>query len=167
MTIYLGTRISVFGLLPPGNDTVSATYILDREIYQETLSSSMETTQYIANSTYFQMKGLTNDNHKLSIIVTQASASRMYTLDRFQVVEPLPPATGTKASTVNIGLLVGGIVGAVAFSAIVTSLFWRWRMRVVRRSSRPSRSLILSAAPEAMLPSRRGESVTQRLVAYT
>ena len=166
MTIYLGTRISVFGLLPPGNDTVTATYLIDGEGHRRTLPST-ESAEFIANQTYFRSSELSNGGHNLTIVVNQASASRMYTLDRFQVVEPLSPATGTNPATINIGLLVGGIVGAVAFSAIVTSLFWRWRTRIVRRSTRPSRSLILSAAPESMLSSRRGESAMRRLVAYT
>ena len=143
MTIYLGTRISVFGLLPPGNDTVTATYLIDGEGHRRTLPST-ESAEFIANQTYFRSSELSNGGHNLTIVVNQASASRMYLLDSFQVADSSHSAH--RVITISIGLLVGGIVGAIAFSAITTSLFWWWTIRKARRSARTRKSQILSAA---------------------
>lgn len=139
---FIGTQIYVIGLLPPGNEPVSANYIIDGGPPQsKQLEASTGVTSFIGNETLFTSAYLPSGSHNITIVVTQTGHGRNYTLDNFYVIQSPPshtdastlPSSSSKRS--DAGAIVGGVLGAFAFFLLLAILFFLRRRRQLGQSS--------------------------------
>lgn len=136
------------GLLPPGNGSVSASYSIDggpaQAMSLEPLSGA---SSPVGNTTFFSSSVLPLANHTIDIAVTESGQGRNYSIDYLEIVVPanagVSTSNGARASKVNVGAIVGGIIGALAFILCIALLYWLWERRSTRRK-------IGSQEPEAV-----------------
>ena len=138
-----GTQIYVFGLLPPGSETVTASYSIDNgKAVPKSLDASPNTDAFIGNNTYYLSPQLKYGNHTIKIIVENTgTGGRNFTLDYFQVIQPSSnngkqqmstSSKGAAGSSTDkhVGAIIGGILGAFAFLLLV-GLFLFFRRRKI------------------------------------
>ena len=138
-----GTQIYVYGLLPPGNEPVSANYSIDNGTPQSKsldASTSVGNT-FVANSSFFVSPQLAYGNHTISIVVTETGQNgRNYSLDFFDFARPIdpPPLPGSATGRTkrNIGAIAGGVVGALVTIVIIIIIFLWTRRRKVQSGER-------------------------------
>ena len=136
----------VFGLLPPGDDPVSANYSIDGGPSKTgALSNSSTANTFIGNWSLFTSPQLKYGNHNISIIVNEAGQNgRNYTLDYFQVIQPTSSqipndkkSTSAMKSKNNVAVIVGGVMGALeCLTLALIFLLWRRRNKAQSKEGR-------------------------------
>ena len=144
----IGTQIYVFGLLPPGEEPVSANYSIDGgHSIRRSLSGSPNDVSFLGNITLFMSPRLRYGSHNISIVVDETGQNgRNYTLDFFEVVQPkvdtldqVPSSTQTPTasrSQTNVAAIVGGVLGTLLLLSITLGFFFWARRRKVRSDDR-------------------------------
>lgn len=139
----------MFGLLPPGDDLVSAYYSIDGgPPVSRSLVDLMNGTLPVGNATYFVSPDLTMGSHNLTIMVTNTSQGRNYTLDYFHVLRPsgeeLPSAVSTAKPHTNVGVILAAVLSGFILAITLTLAarwFWRRRRRYVSNESNRQKGL--------------------------
>lgn len=137
LLLWAGTQIHVFGLLPPGDDLVSADYSIDSgPPVSKALDALVNESLPLGNSSYFVSPKLPMGPHNITVKVTNTGVGRNYTLDFFDVRSPNQEevAAQTKRSSTNVGAIVAGILAAFVLG-IVLAFAVQW----IRRHARSSR----------------------------
>ena len=144
----IGIQIYVFGLLPPGEEPVSANYSIDGgPSTRNSLSGSPYEVSFLGNFSLFVSPQLQNGTHNISIVVDETGQNgRNYALDYFEVVRPrvgtlhqFPSSARTQTarrSETNVTAIVGGVLGALLFLTITLGLFLWARRRKARFDDR-------------------------------
>lgn len=134
----IGTQVVVLGLLPPGDGPLSATYSVDGDPpisnIQETLTGP---SLPLGNQTFFTSGVLPFGEHVVNVNVTQTGQGRNFTFDYFEVITPSSTSSpsviatpGTKKNGTNVGAIVGGVIGGVAFlSMLLLAFIFFWKRR--------------------------------------
>lgn len=127
----------MFGLLPPGDNLVSADYSIDGgPPVSKALDALVNESLPLGNSSYFVSPKLPMGLHNLTVKVTDTGVGRNYTLDFFDVRSPDQEevAAQAKKSSTNVGAIVAGILAAFVLG-IVLAFAVQW----IRRHARSSR----------------------------
>lgn len=132
----------MFGLLPPGDELVSADYSVDGgSPVSKALDALPGESLPIGNTTYFKSPALNMGSHNLTIRVTNTSLTRNYTLDYFDVATPIPVANTATAFSVKagdagvkVGVVIAGVLCAFILGVLMAFAF-QW---VRRRRSKSS-----------------------------
>lgn len=123
------------GLLPPGNGSVSANYSIDGGPPQTmSLEPLSGTSSPVGNATFFTSSVLPFASHTIDIAVTESGQGRNYSIDYLEIVVPSSAGgstpNGAKTSEVNVGAIVGGIIGALSFILCIALMYWLWGRRM-------------------------------------
>lgn len=146
LTLHTGTRIIVVALAAPANSTAPPTvqFAIDGAPVDTITPPAAEDWTFYA---IFDSQGLADGMHTINATVLDASEEYPLMLDAF-MFQPskkywglaLAPSTlevdgknadaGAGASRkVDVGAIVGGVLGGLALVAVGIALFWWWRRK--------------------------------------
>ena len=144
--LFLGSLISVIGIIPNGSTLISANYTIDngRPFVRE--ETGLEQGASLGHQILFQMDGFKQGQHTLRIDAINATSDRPYFITSFQVCEGPTPAHKPQTKTIVIA-----VVGGTGFLLLIFVSVWLY----IRRRRRGKGKL-------AMQTDRRRSSLGKR-----
>ncbi|EJC99241.1 uncharacterized protein FOMMEDRAFT_31318 [Fomitiporia mediterranea MF3/22] len=137
---FNGSRIRVTGIVPPGQDNITAKYSIDGG------HPVMSPVPIISQSTpllyqqFFMSQNLSDGLHNITIDVVETGPSRNYSFQSLQVFSDIDK-DGSRSNDpvghgINAAAIVGGILGTVIFLLLcLLGAFYAWKRRGLARTS--------------------------------